>query len=153
MAAKFVAESETLLGSWTKERSDAQQALAQLEEHEADLRESAKTVAALTSAVRALDAIIGDSEAVTNQSTEREAALAQWKARWSDVIRSTELRDAAIENELKTLAGERDRWNAFYAARAARAQMECALTSAAPKTAGPRTTDKGANNTGDKKKQ
>jgi chromosome segregation ATPase len=157
IAAKFAGQNETLLAPWKSERSDAQQAQAALEEHEADLRESARTLAALATAARALDGIAADSEAVTKQSTEREDALAQWSASWNEVVRASKLRDAAIENELKTLANERDRWTAFYAARTARAQMECSLTganrAAAPKTTSPRATDKGANNTGDKKKQ
>ncbi len=153
IAAKFAAENEILITPWRSERTAAQEARARLDEQESDLRESARAVPALAAAARALDGIARDSDAITSQSIEREGAFAQWKLRWNEVIRSSQLRDAAIESELKALANERDRWNAFYAARTARAQMECSLTGAAPvaapKTAGPRTPDK----TGDKKKQ
>jgi hypothetical protein len=143
-ATALAGENDGRLALWSEERADSEKARAVLEDHAADLQVSVKGMAALTAASRNLDDILRNSESITRQSLEREEAIAQLNARWKDVARSSPLRDAAIENELKSLANERDRWNAFYAARIARAQMECSLTgaqrTAAPRTASPRTT-------------
>lgn len=126
----LITEMEGLLPAWKAERTDAAQAQARLEDQALDLKESLRRVSALAPASRVLDGMIRNSETLVSTSGEQEEAVIQLNIRWNDVIHSTQLRDAAIENHIKALAGERDRWSAFYAARIARAQMECSLTGA-----------------------
>lgn len=132
IARRLAEQNDALVASWKNERADSEKAQARLEEQALDLKESLRTIAALAPAARVLDGISRNSEALTGQSTDRETEISQLNAHWNDVIRTAQLRDASIENHMKALARERDRWSAYYAARVARGQVECSLTSSAP---------------------
>jgi hypothetical protein len=47
----------------------------------------------------------------------------------SDLAATYRARVSALENELNALNGESARWTAYYAARLARTQVECAITN------------------------
>ena len=133
-ARRLIEENEALVAAWKNERADSEKAQARLADQTLDLKESQRTISALVPAARILDGIARNSEALAGQSAERETEIAELNARWNDVIRAAQLRDASIENQVKALAGERDRWSAYYAARIARGQMECSLTSSPSST-------------------
>ncbi len=134
IARRLIEENDALVASWKNERADSEKAQTRLEDQALDLKESLRTIAALAPAARVLDGISRNSEALTSQSSERETQVAELNARWNEVIRAAQLRDASIENHVKAIAGERDRWSAYYAARIARGQVECSLTGSAPST-------------------
>jgi hypothetical protein len=135
IAAKVIEDNNALAASWKNERTDAEQAQARLQEQILDLKESQRTISALSTSSRVLDGVARNSDALISQSSERDASVMQLNARLAEVVRASALRDAAIENHMRAINGERYRWAAFYAARIARAQTECSLTgsSRAPK--------------------
>jgi chromosome segregation ATPase len=141
IARRLIEENDALVASWKNERADSEKAQARLENQALDLKESLRTIAALAPAARVLDGISRNSEALTSQSSERETQISELNAHWNEVIRAAQLRDASIENHVKAIAGERDRWSAYYAARIARGQVECSLTSSvssAPRKPAPK---------------
>lgn len=141
-AGATAAEIQPRVAASKNELADSEQMQTQFEGRAAELREAMNKLPTLGRAAEDLDVIEEQSETVEGRSRERLNALAALSERWSDVIRASERRDAALENVVKALASERDRWKTFYAARAARARTECTLTSAAgapaPGTDAPR---------------
>ena len=139
IANKMAAESDADVAAWKTDQADAEQEQKQVDSKRADLRASAAQLPALGSASNALDGIAKTVAGSVEQSIEREDAAAQWKAAANDFTTASGTRQRAIESELKAIATESAWWNAYYAARIARAQMECALTGSAEGTASPAT--------------
>jgi hypothetical protein len=117
------------------ERSDVAQEQSGVDGQLVNLAESVKKRAALGGAQKVLLQI----QALTMQ----RAALAQggqerqegFLAAVRSLVAALEAREAALKDERIAHGAERGRWNAYYAARLARAQTECSIirgTSAAP---------------------
>jgi chromosome segregation ATPase len=143
IAHKLASDAEGDLAAWKAERADSEQEQKRLGAQIADLRESMSQQRALGAASNALSAIAKAQTDAAQQAADREDAAMQWKAALAEMIRASEARQAAVENEIKALAAESARWNAYYAARIARAQMECSLTGSAG-SQGSSTSKKGA---------
>jgi len=62
------------------------------------------------------------------QAGAADAAVAMLR----DLVTKFDARDAALRDESAAFEAERARWNAYYAARLARAQTECSITQAGP---------------------
>jgi hypothetical protein len=115
------------------ESADAQQLRAGLETQANDLTESATQRASLESAKRALAEVTG----MVRQDLAPALASAQDVIASSlrDLAAAYQARQSSLENELGALTAESARWSAYYAARLARANVECSITKfpAAPK--------------------
>ena len=62
--------------------------------------------------------------ATEQQAGSADAAVALLR----DLVAKFEARDAALRDEFAAFEAERARWNGYYAARRARAQIECSIT-------------------------
>jgi hypothetical protein len=139
VARKLVAENEARTADWKADGADSEQEQTRLAAQTSDLRESERQLAALVNAEHLLNGVSQNVAAATKQAFAREDASVRLGASLNELIAAMESRQAAIENELKALATENNRWSAYYTARVARAQMECSITGAADSAPSPRT--------------
>jgi DNA repair exonuclease SbcCD ATPase subunit len=114
------------------ESADAQQLRAGLETQANDLTESATQRASLQSAKRALADVTGMLVDLTPALASAQDVIA---SSLRDLAAAYQARQSSLENELGALTAESARWSAYYAARLARAKVECSITKvpAAPK--------------------
>jgi hypothetical protein len=109
----------------------AQEALVTVESAIADLTESAKTQSALAAPRDALlqtqSMLKQRLQIAQDEAGLRTAVLDALKA----LTDAYQAREKAIKDAGAAFETERLRWNAYYAARAQRAQLECALTGGA----------------------
>jgi hypothetical protein len=94
--------------------------------HSPDLGSAQKALAAATQSTLKLEA----------QVRERRATREQLLNELQETIKAAGARQSAIEAEIQAISAEGLRWNAYYAARIARAQTECTITN--PEKARPR---------------
>ena len=100
-------------------------ALSQSVKQRTSLEDSQKLLAKIT-------AMIQERANLPGGTTEPAVALLR------DLVSKFEARDAALRDESVAFEAERVRWNAYYAARTARAQTECAITrTGLPQPKGP----------------
>lgn len=130
-ARKLIAENGEREADRKADLTDSGQEQTRLAAQTSDLRDSARQQAALANAARALNGVSQNAAAATKQAATREDAWANVNTNLKELITAAESRQTAIENELKALATENTRWTAYYAARIARAQLECTITGAA----------------------
>jgi uncharacterized protein YhaN len=136
-----LASAQALVTEMATERSDVAQEQAGIDGQLVNLAESVKKRAALGDAQKVLQQI----QALAVQ----RAALAQggqqrqeeFVAAVRSLVTALEAREAALKDERIAHGAERGRWNAYYAARLARAQTECSIirgTTAAPPRGAPK---------------
>ena len=125
---KLLAGNDVHVEDWKADRADSEQEQTRVGAQAADLREAARQQAALAAAARVLNGIAQSMAAAVKQGAAREEAAAKLDEELSELIAATQARQSAIEDELKALTTESVRWNAYYAARITRAQMECSIT-------------------------
>ena len=134
-----LAQQEAAAASWNDDIVDATEESAAFAGRAAQLTTSARNASAFLDARTALDRIARASQQAAGQAREREAAAGRLLTALRENIAASQARQLALEDAIKTLTEESQRWRAYYAARAARAQTECAITerSAAPGPAPP----------------
>jgi hypothetical protein len=113
---------------WDAERAEAEQRGAAIERQTSELGEGAKRLASLGDAQKALDGIAETTRqrlAQAGRRLDRAAALGEMLR---DLAAAYQARQVGLENEASALAAEGERWGAYYSARLARAQTECAIT-------------------------
>lgn len=76
---------------------------------------------ALSDILKTVDARVNEQEQLTGAADKNVALL-------RDLVAKFDARDAALREESVAFEAERVRWNAYYAARLARAQTECSIT-------------------------
>ena len=110
------------------ERADASQEQTAVNAQSDDLAQSAKQRTSLEVPQK----LLADIAAMIHQraaATEQQAGSADAAvALLRDLVEKFEARDAALREEFAASEAERTRWNGYYAARRARAQMECSIT-------------------------
>jgi len=109
----------------------------------ADLGQGARTQPALESARAALqqtaDMLKQRLQLAQDQAERRDAVMDSLKA----LVAAYQIRETAVKEASAAFEVEHAKWNAYYAARAQRAQTECAITGGAggaapvPRTAPP----------------
>jgi vacuolar-type H+-ATPase subunit I/STV1 len=105
------------------------------------LAASVAQLPALANPQKDLQAIAEQYRSLEKQSQERTASRGRLVEDLRDLLKASQARQAAIDERLKTVSVEGQRWSAYYTARQARAQVECALVNpgaAAPPPAIPR---------------
>jgi hypothetical protein len=123
---------------------DAEQERVAVNAQLTSLGESAKSLPSLAAAHRALDGLAQSSAQSAAQAAERGQSAERLSQELRDLQAAAQARQTAIDNAMKALAAEGQRWNGYYSSRLARSQTECAITnpgSAAP--AAPRTPAQG----------
>jgi hypothetical protein len=113
------------------ERADSEQERVAVDGQLADLAASVKRREGLGEAHKKL----ADIAAITTSRVKDADDLFQLRATLDislrDLLAAGHARQTAIQNEQAALASEASRWTDYYAARLARAQMECSITGSA----------------------
>jgi hypothetical protein len=65
------------------------------------------------------------------QSQQRETSAGQLVDNLRELLKTSQARQTAIEDQMKAISTEGQRWSAYYATRQARAQIECSITNPA----------------------
>jgi hypothetical protein len=65
------------------------------------------------------------------QSEERANSMGTLVSDLRELLKASQARQAAIEDQLKAVGAEGRLWSAYYTARQDRAQVECSITSPA----------------------
>ena len=136
-AQRVLVAAQTLVSELSVERSDVAQEQSGIDGQLANLAESVKK-----------RAVLGDPQKTLQQIQSlaaQRAALAQggldrqesFLASVRSLVTVLQARESALKDAQVAYEAERARWNAYYAARLARAQTECSITRA-PAAAAPR---------------
>jgi hypothetical protein len=113
---------------WDAERAEAEQRAAAIEKQTSELGQSAKRLASLGDAQKALDGIAETTRQRLAQAGRRLDQAAALGGILRDLVAAYQARQNGLESEASALAAEGERWGAYYSARLARAQTECAIT-------------------------
>lgn len=127
--ARQIQKSETdYVTGLGAERTDTEQERAAISSQISNLTESVRKRVSLTVAsdeLRALELSVRErANLVAANATANEASL----PRFESLAQALEKREAALRMQVAALEDERVKWNGYYAARAARAQVECTET-------------------------
>jgi hypothetical protein len=122
----------SIAGSWNTEHMEAEQDRAAVEGQLADLIENVKKRSSLAPAQSALEELVMLIRTRAAKTDERASRRDDLNAQIGALVLAYQDRQKAIENEAGALNSEASKWAAYYAARVARAQTECAITGAAP---------------------
>ena len=133
---KLLAQGEARKDEWTTDRTEAEQERATVAEQSGFLAVSVNRQPALARAQRALTAATQAMGQIETQVRDRETAGEQLVGELRDLLTASQARQGAIEAQLKFISAEGTRWSAYYAARRARAQTECAITKGGAAAAG-----------------
>jgi hypothetical protein len=116
------------LADWKADQTDSELERTRLLEKIANLRESSQKQQALAVASRALNGISQTTTAEARQASTRLDTATNLDTSLNGLAMAAQARQTAIENELRTLDTEKSQWTAYYGARSASVQTECAIT-------------------------
>jgi len=124
----------------TQDRTGAQLDIEAASAQAAALGPSLRQLPALADPQKNLDALVQDYRTLAAQAQERETSGAQLLVDLRALLKASQERQSAIEEHMKAIGAEAQRWSGYYAARQARAQIECSITNpgAGPAPAAPR---------------
>lgn len=111
------------------ETAEAEQERIAIEGQLAELRESVKSKPGLEEARAKLESIADMVRQRSADAQGQAAARTALIAALGDVVTAFQARQKAIESESGALTIETARWSDYYAARLARAQTECSITT------------------------
>jgi hypothetical protein len=137
----LLSQEEERVGDWVVEASQARTDVASATAQGASLASSVAQVPALANPQRDLDAIAGQYRLLEKQAQDRAAAHGKLIDDLRELLDTSQTRQTAIDERVRTVGVEGSRWSAYYAARQARAQSECSLINpgaAAAQSAAPR---------------
>jgi len=121
----------------TKDKSEAQQEVAATSAQAAALKASLQRVPALASPQKSLESLVETDRLLAGQAQERETNGGLLLDNLRDLLKASQARQSAIDEQLKAVSAEGQRWSAYYAARQARAQIECVIINPAAAPAPP----------------
>ena len=133
----LLAREEERGEDWTKDKTQAQQEVAATVAQAAALKASAQQVPALANPQKSLESLTGTDRVLAGQAQERETKGGLLLDDLRDLLKAAQARQSAIDEQLKAVSAEGQRWSAYYAARQARAQIECFIINPAAATAPP----------------
>jgi hypothetical protein len=126
----LLAQEEGRAADWSKDRAEAQVDVATTTAQAASLGPGVRQLPALAFPQKNLEAIAQRYQVLEQQAQDRETSMSQLVQDLRDLLKSTQARQAAIEDQMKAIATEGQRWSTYYAARQSRAQIECSITNA-----------------------
>ncbi len=133
----LLAREEQRGEGWSKEKTDTEQELAVTSAQAAALKASVQQVPALADPQKNLEALAQTDRALATQAQERDANGTPLLENLRDLLKAAQARQSAIDEQLKSVSAEGQLWSAFYAARQARAQIECIIINPAAAAAPP----------------
>jgi hypothetical protein len=125
----LLAQEENRAGDWSKDRADAQVDVATTTAQAASLGPSIRQLPALAAPQKSLEAIAQMYRVLEAQSEERANSMGQLISDLRELLKASQARQAAIEEQVIAIGSEGQLWSAYYTARQARAQVECSITS------------------------
>jgi hypothetical protein len=125
----LLAREEARGQDWMKDRTEAQQELAATGAQAAALKANLQQLPALSNPQKSLESIAETDRLLAAQAQERETNGALLLDDLRGLLRAAQARQSAIEEQLKSVSAEGQRWSAYYAARQARAQIECVIVN------------------------
>lgn len=136
---RLLAQEEDRARGWVADANQAREDAAFAAARGTSLTSGVPQVPALANPQKDMEAIAEQYRSLEKQAQERAAAHGRLIDDLRELLNSSQARQAAIDERLKTVAVEGQRWSAYYAARQMRAQVECSLVNpAAAPTAVPR---------------
>lgn len=126
-ARRVLASAEALAPELATEQTDVAQEISGIEGQLADLGVSAKRRPSLNDSQNSLQQILAMARKRANLVESGLAGRSDLVAVLRNLVTAFQDREAAFKNILAAHETERVRWNAYYAARLARARMECTL--------------------------
>jgi hypothetical protein len=131
----LMAREEDRAGDWVVDASQVQADVAFAVAQGSSLATSVPQLPALANPRKDLEAIAEDYRSLEKQAQERAAVGGRLLDDLRELLKTSQARQAAIDERLKTVGAEGQRWSAYYAARHARAQIECSLVNPTAATA------------------
>lgn len=125
----ITANQESLAAGMKTEAAEAAQVRAAIDAELADLEEGAKVSASLVTPQRAMDDIAASSRERARRLEDESRKSAVTPDLLRSLNKSFQERQAALDHAISALAGVTSRWRDYYAARLARAQVECTIIS------------------------
>ena len=134
---RLLAQEEARVGDWVVDASQAQADVASAAALGTSLAASVAQVPALANPQKDLEAIAEQYRSLEKQAQERAAAHGRLVDNLRELLNTSQARQVAIDERVRTVSVEGQRWSAYYAARQARAQVECSLVNPAAAPAQP----------------
>jgi hypothetical protein len=131
----LLAREEERGEDWSNEKTETEQELAATRAQAAALKASTQPVPALASPQKNLEALAATDQELAAQAQERATYGGLLLADLRELLKEAQARQSAIDEQLKSVSAEGQRWSAYYAARQARAQIECFIINPAAATA------------------
>ncbi len=132
---RLLAQEEDRVGDWMVEATQAQADVAFATAQGTLLGASVPRIPALANPQKDLDALAEQYRLLEKQAQERAATHGRLVEDLRELLNTSQTRQAAIDERLRTVGVEGQRWSAYYSSRQARAQFECSLVN--PATAVP----------------
>ena len=133
----LLSQEEERVGDWVVEASQAQADVAFATAQGASLATSVPKMPALANPQKDLEAIAEQYRLLEKQAQDRAASHGRLVDNLRELLNTSQARQAAIDERLRTVGVEGSRWSAYYAARQARAQIECSLVNPTAPAAQP----------------
>lgn len=128
---RLLAQEVDRTGDWAADANQARVDLAFTVAQGTSLATSLAQLPALANPQKDLGAIAEQYRLFQMQAQERAAAHGGLVDDLRELLNASETRQTAIDERQKTISVEAQRWSVYYAARLARAQVECALINPA----------------------
>ncbi|HEY4360623.1 MAG TPA: hypothetical protein VGN17_06625 [Bryobacteraceae bacterium] len=131
-AQRVLVAAQTLISELSIERSDVAQEQSGVDGQLANLTESVKKRPALADTqkmLQQLQSLTAQRATLAQGGLDRQEAFL---AAVRGLVTMLQAREASLKDAGVAYEAERARWNAYYAARLARAQTECSITRATP---------------------
>jgi len=130
--AQAIAAQEALARETESERAEADQERIAIEAQLVDLADSLKRRPQLSDAQRTLGSINEMVKQRLSDAQQKAARRTAVIAALRELSDASQAREKAIRTEIAALTLEGTKWSEYYAARIARAQMECSVTNQTP---------------------
>jgi hypothetical protein len=127
----LLSQEEERVGDWVVDASQAQADVSFATGLGTSLATGVQQIPALANPQKDLEAIAEQSRLLEKQVRDRAAAHGRLIDDLRELLNAGQARQAAIDERLRTVGVEGQRWSAYYAARQARAQTECFLINPA----------------------
>jgi hypothetical protein len=122
---------------WARDRTEAQQEVVATSAQAAALKANLQQLPALSNPVKSLESLAETDRVLEAQAQERATNGGLLVNDLRDLLKASQSRESAIDEQLKSVSAEGQRWSAYYAARQARGQIECVIINPAAATAAP----------------
>ena len=142
----LLTQEEDRVGDWVVDASQVQADVAYATALRTSLASSVSQVPALTNPQKDLEAITEQYRSLAKQAQDRAASHGRLIDNLRELLNTSQARQAAIDERVRTVGVEGSRWSAYYTARQTRAQSECFLVNpaaAATQSAAPRPAPQG----------